>query len=122
MKIEDVQHLVNLVDVYNIYEFFAKCDGFLWKQQQQALEDYKIKLELSNIESILFDKMSQIEFRRLDQVILATKSILDSVGERKNDVLSKVNDGISYIINANGEVSADESAFYNEWKRVFGLM
>ncbi len=128
MNANDIRKVIDLVDIYNIYEFFANCDGRLWSDQEIILlDDYKKQLIdagiLNTEESIIiFDKMQQIEYSRLDQVIDATKSVLNSAGDDKDDLLKVINEGIHKVIYADGRVTADEFAFYNEWKRVFGLM
>lgn len=106
--------------------FFAACDGSVAECESKVIENYKEKLRskkvLSDENETLFDKEASKSLTSIDEVVQETKALLALEPQQNHRMLLNFMEGlIEAIILADGVLSSDESANFNEWKKQLKL-
>ncbi len=107
--------------------FFASSDGVIDQNEAKLIEGFKDKFSADGIlldsEISEFEELINQKLPNLQSVIQETKAILAVEPEVNVKMMLHMMTGmINSIILADGVITADESAYFNEWKKQFNIV
>lgn len=121
------ENAIQAIRLSKIAIFFASADGIIDQNEVKIIEGFKKKFVSDGImtESELpeFEEQIKQKLPNLESAIQETKAILASEPEcNTNMTLHMMTGMINSIILADGVITADESAYFSEWKKQFNIV